>query len=43
MKDDRAWEIIEAKEALSRTGPTGAYKPKKISMEEELKVEPLMG
>ncbi|KAM7264176.1 hypothetical protein ACFE04_001859 [Oxalis oulophora] len=37
VKDDREWEIIEAKEALSRTGPTNAYKPKKISMEEELK------
>lgn len=38
VKDDREWEITEAKKALSRTGPVGAYKPKKISMEEELKV-----
>ncbi|KAJ9684624.1 hypothetical protein PVL29_016876 [Vitis rotundifolia] len=37
VKDDREWEITEAKKALSRTGPIGAYKPKKISMEEELK------
>lgn len=37
VKDDREWEITEAKKALSRTGPVGAYKPKKISMEEELK------
>lgn len=38
MKDDQEWEIIEAKKALSRTGPVGAYKPKSISLEEELKV-----
>ncbi|CAK7325453.1 unnamed protein product [Dovyalis caffra] len=37
VKDDREWEIIETKEALSRSGPTGSYKPKKISLEEELK------
>ena len=40
VKDDHAWEITEAREALSRTGPTGAYKPKNISLEEELKVFP---
>ncbi|KAI5648648.1 hypothetical protein M9H77_34653 [Catharanthus roseus] len=37
VKDDQEWEIIEAKKALSRTGPVGAYKPKTISLEEELK------
>lgn len=37
MKDDQEWEIIEAKKALSRTGPV-EYKPKKLSLEEELKV-----
>ncbi|PIA50667.1 hypothetical protein AQUCO_01200111v1 [Aquilegia coerulea] len=36
VKDDQAWEIIETKKALSRTGPV-EYKPKKISLEEELK------
>ncbi|XP_059628322.1 uncharacterized protein LOC132271076 [Cornus florida] len=36
VKDDQAWEIIETKKALSRTGPVEAYKPKKISLEEEL-------
>ncbi|KAK8629702.1 hypothetical protein V6N13_078534 [Hibiscus sabdariffa] len=37
VKDDQEWEIIEMKKALSRTGPIDAYKPKKISLEEELK------
>ncbi|XP_038711734.1 uncharacterized protein LOC120005921 [Tripterygium wilfordii] len=36
-KDDEEWEIIETRKALSRTGPVDAYKPKKISLEEELK------
>ncbi|WOG92412.1 hypothetical protein DCAR_0311678 [Daucus carota subsp. sativus] len=38
VKDDQEWEIFETKKALSRTGPNAAYQPKKISMEEELKV-----
>jgi cytochrome c oxidase assembly protein subunit 16 len=38
VKDDKEWEIIETKEALSISGPTGSYKPKKISLEAELKV-----
>lgn len=38
VKDDQEWEIIEERKALSRTGPVNAYKPKKISMEEELKI-----
>ncbi|XP_024020906.1 uncharacterized protein LOC21395486 [Morus notabilis] len=37
VKDDQEWEILETKKALSRTGPIEAYKPKKISLEEELK------
>ncbi|MCL7051616.1 hypothetical protein MKW94_012802 [Papaver nudicaule] len=37
VKDEHEWEIIETKKALSRTGPIDAYKPKKISLEEELK------
>ncbi|KAJ4849793.1 hypothetical protein Tsubulata_029044 [Turnera subulata] len=37
VRDDREWEIIEERKALSRTGPVDAYKPKKISLEEELK------
>ncbi|KAI5578527.1 hypothetical protein POPTR_008G038500v4 [Populus trichocarpa] len=37
VKDDKEWEIIETKEALSISGPTGSYKPKKISLEAELK------
>ncbi|XP_051141360.1 uncharacterized protein LOC127258532 [Andrographis paniculata] len=37
VKDDREWELIETKKALSRTGPVDAYKPKKTSLEEELK------
>ncbi|KAJ4720774.1 Cytochrome c oxidase assembly protein COX16 [Melia azedarach] len=37
VKDDKEWEIIETRKALSRTGPVDAYKPKKISLEEELK------
>ncbi|CAA3014813.1 cytochrome c oxidase assembly COX16 [Olea europaea subsp. europaea] len=36
VKDDQEWEIIETRKALSRTGPV-AYKPKKISLEGELK------
>ncbi|KAF5178103.1 cytochrome C oxidase assembly protein [Thalictrum thalictroides] len=36
VKDDQEWEIIETRKALSRTGPV-EYKPKKISLEEELK------
>ncbi|KAJ7975057.1 Cytochrome c oxidase assembly protein COX16 [Quillaja saponaria] len=36
VKDDQEWEIIETRKALSRTGPIDSYKPKKISMEEEL-------
>ncbi|KAK7848633.1 uncharacterized protein LOC112009269 [Quercus suber] len=36
VKDDKEWEIIETRKALSRTGPI-EYKPKKISLEEELK------
>ncbi|XP_062110923.1 uncharacterized protein LOC133822565 [Humulus lupulus] len=35
VKDDQEWDIIETRKALSRTGP--AYKPKQISLEEELK------
>ncbi|XP_076912029.1 uncharacterized protein LOC143570199 [Bidens hawaiensis] len=38
VKDDQAWKILETKKALSRTGPTEAYKPKNLSLEEELKV-----
>ncbi|XP_044479860.1 uncharacterized protein LOC123206718 [Mangifera indica] len=37
VKDDHEWEIIETRKALSRTGPVNAYKPKNISLEEELK------
>ncbi|XVF23618.1 hypothetical protein REPUB_Repub13aG0055000 [Reevesia pubescens] len=37
VKDDREWEIVETRKALSNTGPVDAYKPKKISLEEELK------
>ncbi|CAA0830522.1 Unknown protein [Striga hermonthica] len=37
VKDDQEWEIIESKKALSRMGPVDAYKPKKISLHEELK------
>lgn len=33
------WEVVETTKALSRTGPVeGAYKPKKLSLEDELKV-----
>lgn len=39
VKDDQEWEIIETRKALSRTGLIEAYKPKKISLEEELKVK----
>lgn len=38
VKDDQEWEITETREALSRTGPVGAYNPKTVSLEEELKV-----
>ena len=38
MKDDQEWEITEMRKALSRTGPIDAYKPKNISLEEELRV-----
>ncbi|KAE9621055.1 hypothetical protein Lal_00019100 [Lupinus albus] len=38
IKDDQEWEIIETRKALSRAGPVDAYKPKKISLEDELKV-----
>lgn len=38
VKDDREWEIIETRKALSRTGPVNAYNPKKISLEDELMV-----
>ncbi|CAH9113874.1 unnamed protein product [Cuscuta epithymum] len=37
VKDDREWEIIETKKALSREGPVNAYNPKKINLEDELK------
>ncbi|KAI4346325.1 hypothetical protein L6164_007232 [Bauhinia variegata] len=37
VKEDQEWEIIEARKALSREGPVNAYKPKNISLEEELK------
>lgn len=37
-KDDIEWEIIENTKALTREGPVnGSYKPKKLSLEEELK------
>lgn len=37
-KDDLEWDIIQNTKALSRTGPVdGGYKPKKLSLEEELK------
>ncbi|KAL3645695.1 hypothetical protein CASFOL_010875 [Castilleja foliolosa] len=39
VKDDQEWEIIETRKALSRTGPVDAYKPKNISLEEELKAK----
>jgi cytochrome c oxidase assembly protein subunit 16 len=33
------WEVVETTKALSRTGPVeGAYKPKNLSLEDELKV-----
>ncbi|XP_073021158.1 uncharacterized protein [Primulina eburnea] len=38
VKDDQEWEIIETRKALSRAGPVDAYKPKQISLEEELRV-----
>ncbi|XP_008795403.1 uncharacterized protein LOC103711151 [Phoenix dactylifera] len=37
-KDDLEWEIIETTKSLTKTGPKDGYKPKKISLEEELKV-----
>lgn len=38
-KEDMEWEVVEKTKALSRTGPVeGAYKPKKLSLEDELKV-----
>jgi cytochrome c oxidase assembly protein subunit 16 len=37
-KDDLEWQIIENTRSLSRLGPTESYKPKKRSLEEELKV-----
>lgn len=37
-KDDLEWKIIENTRSLSRLGPTESYKPKKRSLEEELKV-----
>ncbi|KAL5217644.1 hypothetical protein ABZP36_018328 [Zizania latifolia] len=37
-KEDMEWEVAETTKALSRTGPVGgAYKPKKLSLEDELK------
>ncbi|WOK97920.1 cytochrome c oxidase assembly protein cox16, mitochondrial isoform X3 [Canna indica] len=36
-KDDIEWEIIETRKAITRTGPKDGYKPKKLSLEEELK------
>ncbi|KAL1535984.1 hypothetical protein AAHA92_28699 [Salvia divinorum] len=37
VRDDKEWEIIETRKALSRMGPLNAYNPKKTSLEEELK------
>lgn len=37
-RDDIEWEIIETKKALTRLGPKDGYVPKKLSLEEELKV-----
>ncbi|XP_038891357.1 uncharacterized protein LOC120080793 isoform X2 [Benincasa hispida] len=37
VRDDQEWEITEMRKALSRTGPIDAYKPKNISLEEELR------
>ncbi|KAI0507092.1 hypothetical protein KFK09_013210 [Dendrobium nobile] len=36
-KDDLEWDIIETTKALTRTGPSTGYNPRKISLEEELK------
>ncbi|CAN6190571.1 unnamed protein product [Urochloa humidicola] len=37
-KEDIEWEVVETTKALSRIGPVeGAYKPKKLSLEDELK------
>ncbi|EER95044.1 hypothetical protein BDA96_01G435200 [Sorghum bicolor] len=37
-KEDIEWEVVETTKALSRTGPVeGAYKPKKLSLDDELK------
>ena len=38
-KEDMEWEVVETTKDLSRTGPMeGAYKPKNLSLEDELKV-----
>ncbi|MQM06437.1 hypothetical protein Taro_039262 [Colocasia esculenta] len=37
-KDDLEWEILENTKALARTGPMEGYKPKKFSLDEELKM-----
>lgn len=36
-RDNIEWEILETNKALTRTGPKDGYKPKKLSLEEELK------
>ncbi|KAF0924212.1 hypothetical protein E2562_008509 [Oryza meyeriana var. granulata] len=37
-KEDMEWEVVETTKALSQTGPVDrAYKPKKLSLEGELK------
>ena len=38
MNDDPEWTIVETRKALSRTGPVDASQPKKISLEDEVKV-----
>lgn len=37
-KDDLEWDIIQNTKALTREGPVDGYKPKKLNLEEELKV-----
>uniref|UniRef100_A0A1D1ZGI2 Cytochrome c oxidase assembly protein COX16, mitochondrial n=1 Tax=Anthurium amnicola TaxID=1678845 RepID=A0A1D1ZGI2_9ARAE len=37
-KDDIEWEMLESTKALSRTGPMEGYRPKKFSLDEELKM-----
>ncbi|CAA6666893.1 unnamed protein product [Spirodela intermedia] len=37
-KDNIEWELLETTKALTRTGPMEGYKPKKFSLEEELKM-----